>query len=614
MHTSSEATPTATLTASYARPKRSVLRRARRWWLLVGVIVVMGGLALGLRSPVRGWLERLLGGEEGTGALHVVEPGMLNITLTEDGELEPRESVKIKCEVEGQSTILFVVEESTRVKKGDLLVELASETLVDRLESEQMDLRRIQADLETGTEELEIQRNQNASGIKKAEIDLAVAELALRRYLEGDFQKQLKAVELDIEQTKMDIARKEDDLKKNRKLAAKGFVTPMKIEELEFDLRRAQMTKERHELSKRILLEYEKPMMEMQKTSTVDRAREELAREKQRALARENKSEARVTQYRDQLAQRQRRVERVQEQLGYCKLYAPAGGMVQYPTSGGWRWGSERIAAGEKVHEGQTLVELPDTSQMIVRTRIHEADRHLAKEGLSCVVTVTAVPGEKFSGKITKIDKFADSENRWLNPDLKEHGAEILLDPTDAPLSPGDTAEVKILIDTIEDALAVPVQCVFTRGSRSFVFVRDGGEPEPVEVTLGRSNTHMIEVVDGLKQGQQVLMKAEERLLAQLPTVDTADADAERVAAKPAPAGKPEPAAGLKRDAAFRQVADVAVEKPAATASEEPAATPTTEPAEVPEKRAAESPAPKAATSQPAAAAGGGSADDTSGS
>ena len=94
----------------------------------------------------------------------------------------------------------------------------------------------------------------------------------------------------------------------------------------------------------------------------------------------------------------------------------------------------------------------------------------------------STVPGESFTGKISKIDKFADSENRWLNPDLKEHGAEILLDATEAPLSPGDSAEVKILIDTIEDALVVPVQCVFTRGADSYVFLGSGGSAELTKV------------------------------------------------------------------------------------------------------------------------------------
>ena len=485
MQTATEPISTTPLPASYARRKAVSSRIARRWWIIAAVIVVLGGLTLGLRSAVVGWLERLTGREGVSGAYHVVEPTTLQITLTEDGELKPRKSTDIKCEVEGQSTLLFVVEESTRVKKGDLLVELASDTLEERLRSKQMELRRIQADYEAAVSELEIQKNQNASNIKKAQIDLEVAELDLQKYLKGDFIGQLEGIELQIKKSLMDIERQEQELADNLELADKGWVTQNEIDQREFALQVAKMQLEQHKLSKAILLDYEKPKVEKQRTSAVDRAREELEREKKRAESREKKSQARVDQYKDQLDNAKTDVDRVQTQLEHCKMYAPTDGIVQYPGGDRHRWGGGgRIAAGERVYEGQTLVVLPDTSQMLVSTRIHEADRHLIGEDLLCLITVPAVPGESFTGKIVKIDKFADSENRWLNPDLKEHGAEILLDATDAPLSPGDSAEVKILIDTIENVLAVPVQCVFSRGARSFVFAGSGSSYQPVEVTV----------------------------------------------------------------------------------------------------------------------------------
>ncbi|RMF73269.1 MAG: efflux RND transporter periplasmic adaptor subunit, partial [Planctomycetota bacterium] len=115
--------------------------------------------------------------------------------------------------------------------------------------------------------------------------------------------------------------------------------------------------------------------------------------------------------------------------------------------------------------------------------------------------------------------------NRWLNPELKEHTTEILLDETDAPVSPGDSAEVEILIDHLTDVLAVPVQCVYSRGPKNFVFRRDGRTAEPVEVELGASNESFVEIASGLKPGDEVLMSADERLLAKLPAVDISAAE-----------------------------------------------------------------------------------------
>ena len=519
--------------AAYARQRRSTSRSGRRWWIVGGTIVVLGLTLLGMRGTASGWIDRLLGREAVTLALHEVKPETLSITLCEDGELKPVESVEIKCEVEGQSTILFVVEESTRVDKGELLVELASDMLVDRLESEQMELRRIQADYESAQEELALQISQNESNVKKAQIDLEVAQLDLLKYTKGDFEGALKDINVQIQQSELDIARKTRELDEYRGLLAKNWVNRNEVDEKEFALTVAQLQLDRHRLSKQILLEYDQPKVLKQRESAVARAAEEFERETARAASREKQSQSRVAQYQDQLQQRERRVERVQAQLAKCKMYAPVAGVVQYPNEGGWRWSDSRIASGEKVHEGQTLVVLPDTSRMIVTTRIHEADRHLLSDGMECVVKVPAVPGETFTGAITKIDKYADSENRWLNPDLKEHGAEILLEEYDAPLSPGDTAEVTILIGTVEHCLAVPIQCVFGRGRQSFVFVRSGGTTEPAAVTLGRSNAQMVQITEGLRVGQQVAMRADEGMLAMLPAVESgSSAPAPRTAAR----------------------------------------------------------------------------------
>jgi len=232
---------------------------------------------------------------------------------------------------------------------------------------------------------------------------------------------------------------------------------------------------------------------------------------------------------------------RLKEQRDKCKIFAPVEGVVQYPSGGhGWR-DENRIIPGETVYEGQTMVVLPDTSQMIVETRIHEADRHKCEEGLECLVTVPAVPGTTFTGRVSKIARYADSANRWLNPELKEHTTEVLLDETDAGLSPGDSAEIKILIDNVSNVLAVPVQCVFSRGSRSFVFGKRGGDFEPVEVELGHSSTTMVEVAKGLSTGDEVLMHADEELLAMLPAPSTEQAELK----EPPPRPQPRPSSEL---------------------------------------------------------------------
>ncbi len=513
-------------------------KRGRR--LIMGVVLVIvvavlffGGRSLGLFEA---WGT---GGDDS--AIHIVEPTTLNVSLKEDGELKPVNSVAIKCEVEAQGfqrglTIKSVVEESTAVKKGDLLVELTSDEMKDRLESEEIELRQIGAALENAREALAITRSDNASRIKKAEIDLEVAILELDRYTLGEFENRKTSIDIAIKQTEMLLTRAKEEQQNSIPLLEKGFVTQAKMNELDDEIERLTMTKRMHDLEKAILESYEHRKNDMQKTSAVEQAREELGRETQRAASREKQGVDNVANQDQTFGIRQRRFERMKAQLEKCRILAPVDGVVQYGgTEDRWRWGGNRIAAGEQVQPGQTLITIPDTSQMMVSTRIHEADRHMTAEGMTCIVTVPAVPGRTFTGKLTKVTHFADSERSWWNPELKEHAAEILLDESDTDLSPGDSASIEIMIEELIDVLAVPVQCVYSRGAQHYVFRRSGLTAAPVEVELGATTTTMVEIKDGLARGDKVVMAPDERMLALLPPVTVEEQPQAPAAPKPGP-------------------------------------------------------------------------------
>lgn len=524
------------------RPAAAQHRRRR--WIAAGATVGVVLLVLAAAAGPLGVWPRLLGTTDEATDVYRVVPTILNVTLEEEGELKPVNSVDIKCEVQGQNmTIQWIVPESSAVKKGDLLVRLAADELKDRVEMEEIELKKITAGLEEARQALEITRSENASAIKRAEIDLQVAELEYTRYVEGDYAKARQSIEIAIKQTEIDIAQRNDELEKSRRLFEREFISRSEIKKLEDALEKAQMTLRLNKLEADILDNYELPKNKIQKQSAVQRATEELEREKQRAASRERQADARVADQAQTLDIRTRRFERLKDQLAKCEICAPVDGVVQYGGGGSrQRWyGGNRIAVGERVYDGQTLITLPDTSQMMVATRIHEADRHKIREGLTCLVRVPAVPGQTFTAKLTKIAQFADSEGSWWNPNLKEHAAEAVLTTTAPELSPGDTAHVEILIEEIPDVLAVPVQSVFVRGAKRFVFVRDGADAAPVEVKVGRTSTTMIEITEGVAAGSEVMMAADEQMLAKLPMPGTGENGAPET---------PEPALGKSTDKA----------------------------------------------------------------
>ena len=116
------------------------------------------------------------------------------------------------------------------------------------------------------------------------------------------------------------------------------------------------------------------------------------------------------------------------------------------------------------------------------------------------------IPGEEFTGRVTKIAVVADTQNRWLNPDLKEYETEITLDPTDVPLKPGVTAHAELLVETVENKLAVPVQAIYSKGRGRFVFQYDGQSVMPMPIQVGAIGTEWAEIVGGLTGGERILL------------------------------------------------------------------------------------------------------------
>ena len=440
------------------------------------------------------------------------------IVLNEKGEMEATKSVDVKCEVEGRSTIIWLIPEGTEVEEGDLLVKLASNEIDDKVRAEEIKVQNTKAAAEAADKELEITLDQHLSDIRKAELALRNAEIELNKYLEGDFLQQKMEQELALEIAKKMLVQAAGILEDSRQLKDKGFLTEREFQRDELTKYRAEVEVEKAKLALRIILDYTHPKDKEQKQSDVKEARKDLDRTLKKAKAEEDKQKATTAAKRAEYELTQERLNKLLEQQKKTEIHAPAPGLVVYET-GRSRWNRVQVAEGSEVFERQTIIQLPDPSQMMVKVRIHEAKTSKIALGQRATVEAEGVPGVVFAGTVTKIAPLADSQNQWLNPDLKEYDTEITLDANEHDLKPGVTARAEILVREVKDVLAIPVQAVFSRGGGNFAFVGDdqsGAEPANIEV--GYSSDDYVEVRSGLAEHDTVLLAASDALLAKLPS------------------------------------------------------------------------------------------------
>jgi len=107
---------------------------------------------------------------------------------------------------------------------------------------------------------------------------------------------------------------------------------------------------------------------------------------------------------------------------------------------------------------------------------------------------------------IEKIHPKAVSKLSELGIEQKRVMVEITLPKEHENLIIGSKVNIKIKIDDKDNILIVPEEAVYEKNEKTYVEVLENGDPKEVEVVLGIENEDFIEIIDGLEEGQEVIL------------------------------------------------------------------------------------------------------------
>jgi multidrug resistance efflux pump len=212
--------------------------------------------------------------------------------------------------IEGRVVVLTSRSDGAHVAKGDIVCELDSQDLKERLATQELIVRGAEA------------------GVHGTRIAREVAALAVTEYKEGIFVQERAAVAGEIKLAESNLARAEDRLDWMTRMYEKGYVS--KAEEVSevLALKKARFALEQTESKLKVLLDYTKTKTIMSLTGSVETARAcELA--KQAALERERSVQRKLT-----------------DQIKRCAVAASTGGRIEYASP---------IGPGAVVRDGQLL-------------------------------------------------------------------------------------------------------------------------------------------------------------------------------------------------------------------------------------------------------------------
>jgi RND family efflux transporter MFP subunit len=157
----------------------------------------------------------------------------------------------------------------------------------------------------------------------------------------------------------------------------------------------------------------------------------------------------------------------------------------------------KQAIAGLHVVPGQSLYKVANLSTVWVEADVYETELSGVRAGLAAAVTVDAYPGEKFNGRVTYLYPYLDEKTRTNKVRLE-------MANSGGRLKPGMYANVELKVGT-GTGLIVPTNAVLDSGTEQVVFVAQGdGRFEPRTVKIGRRLGDTTQILEGVKEGEQV--------------------------------------------------------------------------------------------------------------
>ncbi|MCA3237822.1 MAG: efflux RND transporter periplasmic adaptor subunit [Curvibacter sp.] len=173
--------------------------------------------------------------------------------------------------------------------------------------------------------------------------------------------------------------------------------------------------------------------------------------------------------------------------------------------------GIRSVNVGDYLKDGTDIVNLEDIDAVFVDYRLPERFQGKVKPGLKATVELDALPGRKFEARVQAVDPLIDANGRSI-------GVRATIPNRDLQLRPGMFARVSTVFGVRERATILPEEAIVPQGGKVFVIKLVPGADQDtlvsqrVEVKLGIRRPGQVEIVEGVKDGETVVIAGQQRL------------------------------------------------------------------------------------------------------
>ncbi len=180
---------------------------------------------------------------------------------------------------------------------------------------------------------------------------------------------------------------------------------------------------------------------------------------------------------------------------------------VKAPISG--RITSLPVTVGSTVSQSSSVAKVARTDELEIRINIAERFISRITNGQSATVTFDAYPSIVFGAKVFEVSPVLDTSTRTM-------GVKLRLNPPDSRVKVGMYGRVRLVTDSVKNAIVLPSSALVTRDGKDYVFVitspKSGKNAAVVglkPVTKGISVDNNVEITKGLEIGEEVVIKGQ---------------------------------------------------------------------------------------------------------
>lgn len=161
--------------------------------------------------------------------------------------------------------------------------------------------------------------------------------------------------------------------------------------------------------------------------------------------------------------------------------------------------GLRKVSPGAYVKRGDDIVGLAAIDQLNLDVRVPEVYLPLVRIGQPVTLTVDALPGQRFAGKVYAMEPVVDLATRGalVRARIPNPGAR---------LKPGMFARVSADLGSRPNAVVVPEQAILPKGGKSFVYKVVQGKAMLTPIEPGRRSAGQVEVVSGISAGDTIVV------------------------------------------------------------------------------------------------------------